>query len=207
MAEKKTLIVKIGNNERPARLSFAHLAQPGEGTDGKPGSYGALFIMEPDHESVAAIKKAMVQAAKDKWPSQYEAVLKTMKAGNKLCLKDGELKAEYDGFDGMVYVSANNKTKPKVYNQLAKEVREGDDGFPYNGCHVIASVDVWVQDHAKYGKRINASLRGVQFHSDGEAFGGGQVANADEFEALASGASQEVDFDDDDGFYGSNDLV
>ena len=36
----------------------------------------------------------------------------------------------------------------------------------------------------QYGKRINATLRGVQFVSDGEPFAGGQPADADEFDIL-----------------------
>jgi hypothetical protein len=56
---------------------------------------------------------------------------------------------------------------------------------------VNASIELWCQDN-NYGKRINASLRGVQFLKDGEAFAGGGVANADEFDDLAA---DEIDGD------------
>ena len=57
------------------------------------------------------------------------------------------------------------------------------DGRPYAGCYVIANVELWAQDN-NYGKRINASLRGVQFLRDGDAFSGGGAASEDEFDEV-----------------------
>ncbi|MDQ9777799.1 DUF2815 family protein, partial [Acinetobacter baumannii] len=45
--------------------------------------------------------------------------------------------------------------------------------------------ELWCQDN-NYGKRINASLRGVQFLKDGEAFAGGGIASEDDFEDLSA---------------------
>ncbi|MDC5277565.1 DUF2815 family protein, partial [Acinetobacter baumannii] len=59
------------------------------------------------------------------------------------------------------------------------------DGRPYAGCYVNAAIELWCQDN-NYGKRINASLRGVQFLKDGEAFAGGGVASEDDFEDLSA---------------------
>jgi hypothetical protein len=59
------------------------------------------------------------------------------------------------------------------------------DGKPYAGCFVNAVVELWAQDN-QYGKRINASLGGVQFAADGDAFGGGGVrTEADDFDDLS----------------------
>jgi hypothetical protein len=51
-------------------------------------------------------------------------------------------------------------------------------------------VEVWAQDN-QHGKRINASLLGVQFVRDGEKLAGGSTATADDFEAIpgADGAA------------------
>jgi hypothetical protein len=57
------------------------------------------------------------------------------------------------------------------------------DGRPYAGCFVNASVELWAQDN-NFGKRINASLRGVQFFKDGDAFSGGGAASDDEFDSV-----------------------
>ncbi len=44
-------------------------------------------------------------------------------------------------------------------------------------------IRLWYQDN-HYGKRINASLRNVQFVKDGEPFGAKPVAPEEDFEAL-----------------------
>jgi hypothetical protein len=58
------------------------------------------------------------------------------------------------------------------------------DGKPYSGCYVNALVELWAQAHAEHGKRINASLMGVQFSKDGERLSGGATAAADDFDAI-----------------------
>jgi hypothetical protein len=50
---------------------------------------------------------------------------------------------------------------------------------------VDVSIDVWAQDN-NYGKRVNASLRGVKFARDGEPFAGGGAATEDDFEFEAA---------------------
>jgi len=49
-------------------------------------------------------------------------------------------------------------------------------------------VDIWPQDN-KWGQRVNCTLRGVMFANDGENFGGGTPASADEFAAFAVDAA------------------
>ncbi len=65
-----------------------------------------------------------------------------------------------------------------------------EDGVIYAGCYVNASIEIWAQDN-QYGKAIRATLRGVQFFRDGDAFTANNVAAADEFDDLS------VDGDDD----------
>ncbi|MDE9571706.1 ssDNA-binding protein, partial [Xenorhabdus bovienii] len=43
------------------------------------------------------------------------------------------------------------------------------------------------------GKGISASLGGVQFYRDGDAFAGGGVASVDEFDDLSEGADVDAD--------------
>lgn len=195
MADKISEVVMLEN----VRLSFPHLAEPQVNDKGKK-NYGALLIMEPDHPGVAAVKKAMVKVAKQKWPNKYEDIVKQLKAAHKLCLKPGELKAgDYDGFDGMLFVSANNGARPKILNRAGEPVGADDEQFPYSGCYVIASIGIWPQDHVKHGKRINAELRGVRFLKDGESFGGGGVADDDELGGkLSAGADDDMPEDDED---------
>lgn len=192
--DQKEIVVRLEN----VRLSFPHLAEPQVGDKGRK-SYGALFMMEPDHVAVKKISAAIKDISKRKWPTKWEGILKTLKAAHKICLKPGELKSgDYPEFEGLVFVSANNGTKPKIFNRDAEKIQNNDGEFPYAGCYVNATVGIWPQDHVKHGKRINASLRGVQFVRDGEAFGGGTVASDDEFTPLAAGADDEIPEQDDE---------
>ena len=45
-------------------------------------------------------------------------------------------------------------------------------------------IDVWAQAHQSYGKRINATLIGVQFVKDGESFGAAAVSTANLFKPV-----------------------
>ena len=51
-------------------------------------------------------------------------------------------------------------------------------------------IEAWAQDNG-FGKRINASLGGVQFVKDGAAFVGGQAVAASAFDDL--GVDEEAD--------------
>lgn len=51
-------------------------------------------------------------------------------------------------------------------------------------------IDVWAQDN-NFGKRINASLGGVQFLRDGDAFAGGGVASEEDFDDISEGTAAE----------------
>ena len=59
-----------------------------------------------------------------------------------------------------------------------------ENGKPYSGCFVNASLELWAQDN-NYGKRVNATLMGVQFYKDGDSFSGGGVASEDDFDDLS----------------------
>lgn len=143
-----------------------------------------------------AIEKAL---AKQKWPDKFDAVLKTLKTQDKTFLHEGASKAEYDGFDGNYFLSANNKHKPSTYDQLRNEVDEAS-GVLYSGCFVVAIVDFWAQDHKDYGKRLNTGLRGVQKFRDGDAFGGGGSSKANDFDEISVDGEEggEVGGDDSD---------
>jgi hypothetical protein len=104
---------------------------------------------------------------------------------DKVCLHDGNLKAQYAGFEDIMYVSASNKMRPVAVNRDTSPV-SAEDGVIYSGCYVNATVELWAQDN-KYGKRVNATLLGVQFSKAGDAFGGGSVGSADDFESIEEG--------------------
>lgn len=152
--------------------------------EGKP-AFSASFLLDPADPQVKALNQAIEQVAREKWGAKTDAVLKQMRGQDKVCLHDGDLKSNYDGFPGSLYVSARSTTRPLVIDKDRSPLTEAD-GKPYAGCYVNASVELWAQDN-NYGKRINAGLRGVQFFRDGDAFAGGGAASEDEFDDISSG--------------------
>lgn len=170
------------------RLAFPNLFRPSEQFD----NFGAQLIIEKGSANAKAIGNAIDEAAKAKWGAKADSIVKQLKSGNKICFIDGDTKAEYEGFEGNMALSATNRQRPTVVDKDRSPLTEAD-GVVYAGCYVNASVDIWAQDN-QWGKRINASLRGVQFVRDGDAFAGGGVASEDEFEDITEGLEDVEDF-------------
>ena len=154
--------------------------------EGDP-AFSAAFLIDPADPQVHAINAAIDAAAKEKFGAKADAVLKQMRAGDKVCLHNGDSKADYAGFPGNLFISARSKTRPLVLG-ADKSALTAQDGRPYAGCYVNASIELWAQDN-NYGKRVNASLRGVQFLHDGDAFAGGGAASEDEFDDVSAGVA------------------
>jgi hypothetical protein len=172
------------------RIAFANIfeAKSVQG-EGDP-RYSAAFIINPKSADVAAIEAAIEATAKEKWKDKAPAILKKLKEEKRVAFQraprvngDGEV---YPGFEGMFSLNAGNKSRPLVIDR-DKTPLTAADGKPYSGCYVDASVEFWAQDN-QYGKRINATLRGVQFRADGDSFGGGAPASTDEFDDLSEGS-------------------
>jgi len=177
--------VRIDN----VRLAFPALYSPkafagGEGS----AKFGATFLIpKNDSDTIKKVKDIIVDVAKKKWGEKYKPILDSLVSQGRTFLRDGDDKVEYDGFADHFYVNASNAVRPIVIDAAKKPLSE-ESGLPYAGCYVNASIDVWAQDN-KFGKRINASLRGVQFVRDGDAFSGSSPATPDEFDSLTSTAS------------------
>lgn len=171
------------------RLAFPQLFEAATvNGEGKP-AFSASFLLDPQDPQVKNIEAAIEQVAKDKWGAKAGDMLKTLRKADKTALHDGDLKSQYSGFEGMLYISARSAVRPLVIDRDKSALTEAD-GKPYAGCYVNASVELWAQDN-NYGKRINASLGGVQFFKDGDAFAGGGAASEDEFEDVSAGADAE----------------
>jgi hypothetical protein len=163
--------------------------QRGPNGEGEP-KYSATFGFPPSHPVVAQIKEGFRKLAEEKWGAKAADVFAELKAGNKLCLHDGDAKASKEGYKGNLYLSASNKLKPLVIDGLRQPLT-ADGGKPYSGSYVNATIELWAQDN-KFGKRINASLTGVQFLRDGPRLAGGTVATVDDYEAIPEAAGAEA---------------
>lgn len=191
------------------RLSFPQLWRPvvvrnprEPDNTGKP-TYAANALILPADPQVVELNRIIDQVAHEKWKEKTPLYLAELRAKDRICLHNGDYKADYDGYQGMYFLSARNSAKPLVVNKdpfvrdetgqplidpkngkpLANLCTE-DMGIPYGGCYVNMSVDIYAQDN-EWGRRINATLRGVQYLEDGDAFGAGPPATAEEFDNLA----------------------
>lgn len=156
--------------------------------EGEP-AFSASFLIPHGHPVIQTLQDAFEEIGKAKWGTKWATVKKEIVAKDRFALHDGDTKADYAGFEGNMFVSARNKTRPLVIDKDKSPLTQ-QDGRPYAGCYVHGSIELWAQDN-NYGKRINASLRGVQFFKDGDAFAGGGAASDDEFDDLSVSAEAE----------------
>lgn len=143
--------------------------------------HAATFLFPPDHPDLPKLKEAQRAAAVEKWGQKADEILKQLAAQDRLVIHDGNLKSQFDGYEGNFYINSRNTMRPAIKDVDGKRNLMPQDGKPYGGCYVTALVSIWAQDN-KFGKRINASLMGVQFLRDGDSFGGARVASDDAFD-------------------------
>lgn len=162
------------------RLSFPDLFTPKAFEGGEP-KYRASFLIPKDDPQIAVIEAAIKEVADAKWGKKADSILKSIRGNaNKFCFQDGDTK-DYDGYEGMMSVAANSKSRPLVIDRK-KEPLTAADGKPYAGCYVNATIEFFAYDKPANG--ISAGLKGVQFVKDGDAFGGGAPAKPDDFDDL-----------------------
>ena len=161
------------------RISFADLFKKGS-FNGEETKYGATFLLNKEEhaDSISDIKAQIAELVKTN--------LKGAKiAADKLCLRDGD-DVEYDGYAGCYSIKCSTKKRPIVIDRDRSPLTE-DDGKPYGGCYVNASIDLWVQNNA-YGKRVNSTLLAVQFFKDGAPFSDGSTGDVNDFDLFEDDA-------------------
>lgn len=169
------------------RLAFPDLWEPKIFEGSQNARYSATFLVEPGSTNDKAIRDAIKTEANAAYGAKTAAVLKSYEGNSqKFCYLDGNAK-EYDGFADMMYLSSHRGEKqgqPLVID-ANKAPLTANSGKPYAGCYVNATADIYVQGGKYPG--VRASLLGVQFFKDGDAFAGSR-ANPDDFEDLSEGA-------------------
>lgn len=152
--EKKNIALKR------VRLSFPSLFKTEMYNGEDTGKYTATFIIpKSDTQTIDAIN-AEIERLKTESKLRF--------APDKIALQDGDHK-DYDGYADSFIIKATTKKRPHVVNKDRTPIHE-DDNIIYGGCYVNASISLWVQDNG-FGKRINASLNGIQFAKNGQRFG------------------------------------
>ena len=177
-----------------ARLAFAPPWSP-TSVNGGPEKFRARLMFDPKADwgkaSIKEIRAARLAVATEKWKTKAkaEAILELI-AGDKnkeswfekdYRTQDGEL---IEGFEGMYHLSTLADVQPLMIDRDRTELTKRD-GRLYSGCYVVAKLDIWAQKN-DHGNGMRATIMGLQFWKDGEAFGGGgQRANAEDFEDLS----------------------
>lgn len=174
------------------RLAFAQALFDAEDYQGNGNfKFSATFLIAKNRKDlIQEIEAAIKQVATAKWGAKADSILKSIRGNNnKFCFRDGDEHPDYEGYDGHMSIKASNKARPLVIDTDCTPLAAAD-GKPYSGCYVNATITFFAYDK-KGNKGISASLGGVQFLRDGDAFGGGAPASEDDFEDLTVGANAE----------------
>jgi hypothetical protein len=190
------------------RVAFAHgLFKASAFEEGQTPKYGCDFILTPSSKvyevtkaadgsikrTETTLKKAELAVADEAWKGKgkemlenFEASKKAVRDGNKRLDKSGEV---YDGYENSWYVTAKSASRPPLYDAEGNTTTE-EDGVIYSGCFVHVSLDLYANTKPKT-RGVFAGLTGVRFARDGDAFGGGGKASADDMAGLDGGADAE----------------
>lgn len=176
------MILKLNS----VRIAFATLFTPKQvNGEGEP-RYSMVAIIEPGSANAKAIEAALPVVAKEKWKDKGIEVAKKLFSEGRVCYlrapktnKEGEV---YPGFEDTYSITSSNKARPTVVDRNRQPLVQ-NDGRPYSGCFCNVVIELWAQDN-NWGRRINATLKGVQFEKDGDSFGGGAPVKPDAFEDL-----------------------
>jgi Protein of unknown function (DUF2815) len=181
--------VKLSN----VRLSFPELWTPTQFEGKGAFAYKTAFLFEKGSENHKALLKAEKEVAVEEWKAKADAILEAANDDSKLrFIRKGDSK-EYDGYAGMLFIHASRdkkKGRPLILDQKPKKADGSDnlltedDGRPYAGCYVNATLELWAQNNV-FGKTVRAQLLAVQFSKDGDAFSAGTKGSSDEFEDLS----------------------
>lgn len=182
---------------RNVRLSYEHIFTPSALDDSQEPKYSATFIIPKDHQDLPALRRALVEAGAEKfptafngkaWPTGYTCALKD---GDKDVNGNGEILSENNPEYAGCYVfkaSAAATRRPLTIGRKKEAITEAD-GIIYSGCYVNASVAVAGYEFGKIKKGVTAYLNGVQFVADGERFGSDAMSDFDELDAADGGDS------------------
>lgn len=192
---RRANVIKV--RVKNVRLAFLAAHEPKAFQADGALKYQAQLIINPKSENVKILDDALIAAATEKWDVKAKQIFAELVKKDRVCFKHGpKTNASgdvYQGFEGMYSCSSSNVARPLLID-ADKTPLVAADGKPYAGCYADVVLEIWAQDN-QYGKRINATLKGIQFFKDGDAFAGGVPATTDDFDDLSVGAEEVENFD------------
>lgn len=159
------------------RLSYEHIFTPSAFDDNQPAKYSATLIIPKDHKNLPEVKRALMEAGAEKFPSIFTG--STWPRGMTCALKDADKDTDDAGvtlaeknpeYAGCYVLKADSTRRPIVVDRNKAAVTEAD-GVIYSGCFVNVSLAAAGYEFGKVKKGVKCYLNGVQFVRDGERFG------------------------------------
>lgn len=169
---------------RDVRLSFPALFTPRSFDEKSEPGFQATFLFPKGDENQKLMEQGINHVIKTAFKGRHPGA-------DRVCMRDGAVKADrgIDGYsDEIMFVSSNSKKRVPVVDRDLFPVEDVDNKV-YAGCYVNATVRLWAQDN-KFGRRVNAQLRAVQYHRDGEPFGDSGANPEQEFEPSEEAGSE-----------------
>ena len=165
------------------RLSFPSLFQHATYQGQSLEKFEATFLINKDDPQLKTVQAAIKEVGEAEFGKDWGKA--------RMPIIDGVTK-DYDGYEGTWALKATTKKRPVVVDRDKSPLVE-DDGKPYAGCYVNASITINAFGN-NYGKFVVANLNAVQFTKDGDSFGGDSGGGADDFDAL-DGDTDDIPFE------------
>lgn len=165
------------------RLAFAQGIFEAISINGSKPAFQCKAIFEAGGSNEQKLLAAEAAVADEKWGAKADKTVGIIRKKGDGTVHDGDLKPNWDGFEGNVYINASAQSRPGIFDRDRTPLA-ASDGRPYGGCYVNMLVDVWAQDN-QFGQKLNTTLLGIQFVRDGDAFAAGAPpADASAFDDL-----------------------
>jgi hypothetical protein len=140
--------------------------------------------------------------AQEKWKEHASAVLQMIQGDKRSrCFGRGEEVVNkktfqpYDGYAGMVRITAGRDTMPQIIQADGTPVDPANTMAAqalarkmYGGCRVNAAIKPWLQDNS-FGRGVRCDLMAIQFAGDDKPFGEGAADLSGFFGAVAQAAA------------------
>ena len=182
MATKQESIEKrkVAGKDCPEfRVSFPHVFKPHAFQEGQEAKFSITMLFDKK-TNLDVLKKAAHNAAVEKFGKDYRNVKKF-----DWPFRDGNEKADLEGYKDKITLTAKSKDKPGLVNQKREPIVDGDGQF-YAGCYARASLIAFAYD-TMGNKGVGFALQNVQKTRDGDAFSGKKKAE-DEFDDVDDGS-------------------
>lgn len=183
MGEKDKVSMDQVQGKTPEfRVSYPNVFEPRKQMNSDEYKF-ELDMLFPKTLDMTWLKKLCHAAQVKKWGPDKEKWPKK----RRMPLRDGDEKADAEGYKGHWYITAKSDKKPQIVDQKVQPITDPDEF--YGGCFAIAYIRAWA-----YNTNGNAGVSITLIHAQktrkGERFGGEVKAVHEVFE--------ELEFEDDE---------